>query len=72
VAKLLLNFDVSSLYPNLVRIFGYSSRNQQEKQSYTNLLDLRIKAKHNLLSDDFLESLGLTNDELKSGLKLPL
>lgn len=33
---------------------------------------MRIKAKHNQLSDDFLKPLGLTNDDLKVGLKLPL
>ncbi|MDD7757573.1 MAG: hypothetical protein PUJ51_24285 [Clostridiales bacterium] len=58
--------------PNLVRIFGYSSRNQQDKKAYIDLLDMRIKAKHNQLSDDFLKPLGLTNDDLKVGLKLPL
>ena len=58
--------------PNLVRIFGYSSRNQQDKKAYIDLLDMRIKAKHNQLSDDFLKPLGLTNDDLEVGLKLPL
>ena len=72
MSKVLENWDVSSLYPNLVRLYGYSSRNQQNKQAYVDLLDMRIKAKHNKLSDDFLNPLNLTNDDLKSGLKLPL
>lgn len=58
--------------PNLVRIYGYSSRNQQNKQAYIDLLAMRIKAKHKELSDDFLKPLNLTNDDLKIGLKLPL
>lgn len=58
--------------PNLVRIYGYSSRNQKDKQAYVDLLLMRMKAKHNQLSDDFLKPLNLTNGELKLGLKLPL
>lgn len=63
---------VSGLYPNLVRIYGYSSRNQKDKKAYTDLLEMRIKAKHGELSEEFLGPLNLTNDDLKSGLKLPL
>jgi len=63
---------VCGLYPNLVRIYGYSSRNQSNKQAYVDLLDMRIKAKHNELSKEFLEPLNLTNSDLKTGLKLPL
>lgn len=58
--------------PNLVRIYGYSSRNQKDKQAYVDLLEMRMKAKHNQLSDDFLKPLNLTNGDLKLGLKLPL
>ena len=58
--------------PNLVRLYGYSSRNQKDKQAYTDLLSMRMKAKHNELSDDFLKPLSLTNGDLKLGLKLPL
>lgn len=72
IVKVLENWDVSSLYPNEVRIFGYSSRNQKDKQAYIDLLDMRIKAKHGKLSDDFLKPLNLTNNDLKTGLKLPL
>ena len=72
MSRILLNFDVSSLYPNLVRLYGYSSRNQQDKEAYVNLLDMRMKAKHNALSEDFLKPLNLTNKDLKDGLKLPL
>lgn len=63
---------VCGLYPNLVRIYGYSSRNQKDKKAYTDLLEMRIKAKHNELSEEFLAPLNLTNADLKDGLKLPL
>lgn len=58
--------------PNLVRLYGYSSRSQKDKDAYVNLLDMRMKAKKGLLGQDFLDSVGLTNEDLKSGLKLPL
>lgn len=58
--------------PNLVRIYGYSSRNQKDKQAYVDLLEMRMKSKHNELSEDFLKPLNLTNGDLKLGLKLPL
>lgn len=61
-----------SLYPNLVRLYGYSSRSQKDKNAYVNLLDMRMKAKHGKLSEDVLKPMGLTNDDLKTGLKLPL
>lgn len=61
-----------SPYPNLVRLFGYSSRSQKDKDAYVNLLDMRMKAKKGLLDQSFLDSLNLTNDDLKTGLKLPL
>lgn len=70
--RILENWDVSSLYPNLVRLYGYSSRSQKDTNSYVNLLDMRMKAKKGLLEKDFLDSIGLTNDDLKIGLKLPL
>ena len=70
--KLLCNWDFTSLYPNLVRLFGYSSRNQSDKDAYVNLLSMRMKAKKKLLSDDFLKPLDLTNGDLNIGLKLPL
>ena len=70
--RVLENWDVGSLYPNLVRLYGYSSRNQKDKKAYVDLLSMRMKAKHNELSDDFLKPLNLTNNDLKSGLKLPL
>lgn len=55
-----------------MRIYGYSSRNQKDKKAYTDLLEMRMKAKHGELSDDFLKPMNLTNDDLKLGLKLPL
>lgn len=70
--RILCNFDVGSLYPNLVRLYGYSSRSQKDKNAYVNLLDMRMKAKHGKLSEEFLKPMGLTNDDLKTGLKLPL
>ena len=70
--RILENWDVTSLYPNLVRIYGYSSRNQKDKNAYVNLLDMRMKAKKGLLSDDFLQPMNLTNSDLNMGLKLPL
>lgn len=72
MARILCNSDVSSLYPNIVKLFGYSSRNQKNKQAYVDLLEMRMKAKKGLLTDDFLKPLGLTNEDLKDGLKLPL
>lgn len=70
--RILENWDVTSLYPNLSRIYGYSSRNQKDKEAYSNLLDMRMKAKKGLLSEDFLKPMGLTNADLNMGLKLPL
>ena len=67
-----LGCRLTSVYPNLVRLYGYSSRNQKDKQAYIDLLEMRMKAKHNELSDDFLKPLNLTNGDLKLGLKLPL
>lgn len=72
MAKVLENWDVASLYPNLVRIYGYSSRNQKDKKAYTDLLSMRIKAKRGELGDDILKPLNLTNEQLNKGLKLPL
>jgi hypothetical protein len=72
MARVFKNFDVSSLYPNIVRIFGYSSRSQKNKSKYVDTLKLRMDAKHKKLSQDFLNSLNVTNDDLKVGLKLPI
>lgn len=72
MARILVNHDVSSLYPNAIRIFGYISRNQKEKDAYVDLLKMRMQAKHGKLSEEFLAPLNLTNEDLKDGLKLPL
>lgn len=72
MVRVLLNFDVASLYPNIVRIFGYSSRNQKDKDAYVNVLATRIKAKHGQLDEDFLKEFNTTNKELNGGLKLPI
>lgn len=70
--RILENWDVTSLYPNLVKLYGYSSRNQKSADEYVNLLTMRMQAKHGELTDDFLKPMNLTNDDLKIGLKLPL
>lgn len=70
--KILCNWDFTSLYPNLVRLFGYSSRSQSDKDAYVNILKTRMKAKKGELTDDFLSPMGLTNKDLNTGLKLPL
>lgn len=72
MAKVFKNFDVSSLYPNIVRIFGYSSRSQKNKSEYVDTLKLRMDAKHKRVSQEFLDSIDSTNDDLKSGLKVPI
>lgn len=69
---LLINNDVTSYYPNTVRLYGYSSRNQTDKESYVNVLNARMNAKHEKVSQNFLESMGVTNKELNKGLKLPI
>lgn len=70
--RLLCNWDFTSLYPNLVRLFGYSSRSQSSKNGYVEVLATRMKAKKGLLTDDFLKPMQLTNKDLNTGLKLPL
>ena len=56
--------------PNLVRIFGYSSRSQEDVGAYLEVLEMRMKAKHNELPESFLKPLGLKNKDLKDALKL--
>ena len=70
MSRILINNDVSSLYPNLVRIYGYSSRNQSDKDSYVKILKMRMDAKHNKLTQEFLNSLKVSNKDVKDGLKL--
>ncbi len=70
--RVLENWDVASLYPTLVVLYGYSSRNQKDAKAYEDLRNMRIKAKHGELSDEFLKPMNLTNNDLKGGLKLPL
>lgn len=69
---LLINDDVTSYYPNSVRLYGYSSRNQKDKDAYVKVLETRMKAKHKKLAQEFLDSIGVTNKELDKGLKLPI
>lgn len=69
---LLINDDVTSYYPNTVRLYGYSSRNQKDKDAYVKVLETRMKAKHEQLSQEFLDSIGITNKDLNKGLKLPI
>ena len=72
MARILCNFDVASLYPTLVRIFGYSSRNQKDKNKYIETLDMRLDAKHKRTAQEILDSLAVTYDDLNKGLKLPI
>ena len=72
MARILCNFDVASLYPTLVRIFGYSSRNQKDKNKYIETLDMRLDAKYKRTSQEILDSLTVTYDDLNKGLKLPI
>lgn len=72
MARVLKNHDVESLYPTVVEEYGYSSRNQANKNEYVDILHTRKKAKHGLLEDDFLNQFGVTNKDLNGGLKLPL
>ncbi len=70
--RVLENWDVTSLYPSLVELYNYSSRNQPDANAYIDLLHKRKKAKKGLLPEDFLKEFNVTNKELKGGLKLPL
>ena len=72
MARILCNFDVASLYPSLVRIFGYSSRNQKDKNKYIETLDMRLDAKYKRTAKEVLEALGVTHKDLNKGLKLPI
>lgn len=69
---LLINDDVTSYYPNAVRLYGYSSRNQKDKNAYVKVLSTRMDAKHEKLPQEFLDSIGVTNKDLNKGLKLPI
>lgn len=70
--RILRNFDVSSYYPNTVRLFGYSSRNQKNKDAYVDILTMRMEAKHGKLDEKILKELDVTNKDVKDGLKLPI
>jgi hypothetical protein len=72
MARKFYNFDVASLYPTLVRIFGYSSRNQKDKNKYIETLDMRLDAKYKRTAQEILDSLAVTYDDLNKGLKLPI
>ena len=72
MARILCNFDVASLYPSIVKIYGYSSRNQKDKGKYVETLNMRLDAKYGRIDQATLDSLGVTNDDLKVGLKLPI
>ena len=72
MSRILCNFDVASLYPTIVAIYGYSSRNQKDKNKYVETLKLRLDAKHGRVSEETLRELDVTNDDLKIVLKLPV
>lgn len=57
---LILNFDVGSLYPNSMLIFGYTSRAMRDPEAFRRMVETRMKYKH-------------AGDKVKSGaLKLPI
>ena len=68
----MMSHHSGSLYPSEIEIFGYSSRNQKDKDAYINIKRTRIKAKHNKLSNDFLREYDVTMDDVNKGLKLPI
>ena len=72
MSRVLCNFDVSSYYPSSIKLYGYSSRNQKNKESYIDVLDTRLLAKHDKLTEEFLKEFSVTNNEVKIGLKLPI
>lgn len=72
MSRILCNFDVASLYPSEVRIFGYSSRNQKDKNKYIETLDMRLDAKYKRTPQEVLDRLGVTHKDLNKGLKLPI
>lgn len=72
MSRVLCNFDVSSYYPSSIKLYGYSSRNQKDKKAYIDVLDTRLLAKHDKLTEEFLQEFGVTNDDVKTGLKLPI
>lgn len=45
--RLIINFDVASLYPNSIINFGYSSRNIADSEAYSKLVKLRLQYKRN-------------------------
>jgi hypothetical protein len=68
----MMSHHSGSLYPSEIEIFGYSSRNQKDKDAYINIKRTRIKAKHNKLSNDFLREYDVTMGDVNKGLKLPI
>lgn len=72
MSRILCNFDVSSYYPSSIEIYGYSSRNQKDKNAYIDIKRTRLKAKHKELSEQFLNDFKVTCEEVKDGLKLPI
>lgn len=58
--RVIQNRDVSSLYPSLLELFGYLSRNVPDPRVFYNIRKERIQAKHD------------GNDQLAKDLKLPL
>ena len=43
--RLIVNYDVASLYPNSMINFGYCSRSMEDPEAYKKLVDLRLKYK---------------------------
>ncbi len=43
--RVIRNYDVASYYPHLMTLYGYSSRNIPSPETFTNVLERRLKAK---------------------------
>lgn len=43
--RLIVNYDVASLYPNSMINFGYTSRSMEDSNAYKNLVETRLKYK---------------------------
>lgn len=69
---MMMSHHSGCLYPSEIEIFGYSSRNQKDKDAYINIKRTRIKAKHNKLSNDFLKKYDVVMEDVNVGLKLPI
>ena len=64
MARVLENHDVSSLYPNIVRIFGYSSRNQKDKMMFLQELPNKLRIElSQIMHDKVIQNLYFFRDQ---------